>query len=145
MSFLKLTGVFSKKRFLEISLNSKFTFNFTKSETLAQAFPCEFCEISKNTFFAEHVRWLLLKIFYSCRCSYCWPSASFKAWHGSETLLKRISNTAVFKCIFWNYLIHFMLLVSFYTPWRHGLEKAINCNKKSCVRVIGASAQICSV
>ena len=56
MSFLKPTGVFSKKRFLEISLNSKFTFNFTKSETLAQAFPCEFYEISKNTFFAEHLR-----------------------------------------------------------------------------------------
>ena len=65
MSFLKLTGVFSKKRFLEILLNSKFTFNFTQSETLAQAFPCELCEISKNTFFVEHLRWLL-KIFYSC-------------------------------------------------------------------------------
>ena len=24
-------------------------------ETLAQVFSCEFCEISKNTFFAEHV------------------------------------------------------------------------------------------
>ena len=24
-------------------------------------FPCEFCEISKNTFFAEHIWWLLLK------------------------------------------------------------------------------------
>ena len=25
--------------------------NFIKKETLAQLFPCEFCEISKNTFF----------------------------------------------------------------------------------------------
>ena len=25
--------------------------NFTKKETLAQVFSCEFCEISKNTFF----------------------------------------------------------------------------------------------
>ena len=25
--------------------------NFTTKETLAQVFPCEFCEISKNTFF----------------------------------------------------------------------------------------------
>ena len=25
--------------------------NFTKKETLAQVFPCEFCEISNNTFF----------------------------------------------------------------------------------------------
>ena len=29
--------------------------NFIKKETLAQVFSCEFCEISKNTFFTEHV------------------------------------------------------------------------------------------
>ena len=29
--------------------------NFFKKETLAQVFPCEFCEISKNTFFTEHL------------------------------------------------------------------------------------------
>ena len=29
--------------------------NFIKKEALAQVFPCEFCEISKNTFFAEHL------------------------------------------------------------------------------------------
>ena len=33
---------------------------FNKKETLAQVFFCEFFEISKNTFFAEHLRWLLL-------------------------------------------------------------------------------------
>ena len=27
---------------------------------LAPVFSCEFCEISKNTFFTEHLRWLLL-------------------------------------------------------------------------------------
>ena len=27
-----------------------------KKETLAQVFSCEFCEISKNTFFTEHLR-----------------------------------------------------------------------------------------
>ena len=27
-----------------------------KKETLAQVFPCEFCEISKNIFFTEHLR-----------------------------------------------------------------------------------------
>ena len=26
-----------------------------KKETLAQMFSCEFCEISKNTFFTEHL------------------------------------------------------------------------------------------
>ena len=29
--------------------------NFVKKETLAQVFSCEFCEISKNSFFAEHL------------------------------------------------------------------------------------------
>ena len=27
-----------------------------QSQTLAQVFSCEFCEISKNTFFTEHLR-----------------------------------------------------------------------------------------
>ena len=31
-----------------------------KKETQAQVFSCEFCEISKNTFFIEHLLWLLL-------------------------------------------------------------------------------------
>ena len=29
--------------------------NFIKKETLAQMFSCEFCEISQNTFFIEHL------------------------------------------------------------------------------------------
>ena len=29
---------------------------FNKKETLAQVFSCEFYEISKNTFFTEHLR-----------------------------------------------------------------------------------------
>ena len=29
--------------------------NFIKKETLAQVFSCEFSEISKNTFFTEHL------------------------------------------------------------------------------------------
>ena len=32
------------------------TCNFVKKETLAQVFSCEFCEISKNTFFTEYLR-----------------------------------------------------------------------------------------
>ena len=35
--------------------------NFIKNEALAQVFSCEFCEISKNTFFIEHLWWLLLQ------------------------------------------------------------------------------------
>ena len=33
-----------------------------KKETLGQAFPCEFCEISKNTFFTEHSERPLLEM-----------------------------------------------------------------------------------
>ena len=29
---------------------------FIRKETLAQVFSCEFCKISKNTFFTEHLR-----------------------------------------------------------------------------------------
>ena len=56
-------GVLCKEVFLEISQNSKentcarasFLINFIKKEALAQVFSCEFCEISQNTFFAEHL------------------------------------------------------------------------------------------
>ena len=38
--------------------------NFIKKEALAQVFSCEFSETFKNTYFKEHLRWLLLsKIF----------------------------------------------------------------------------------
>ena len=35
--------------------------NFIKKETLAQIFSCELREISKNTFFIEHIWWPLLE------------------------------------------------------------------------------------
>ena len=66
-------GVLWKKVFLEISQNSQENtcarvsflmklqvFNFIKKETLAQAFPCELCEISKNTFLQNTSGRLLL-------------------------------------------------------------------------------------
>ena len=31
-------------------------YDFTNKETLVQVFSCEFCEISKNSFFTEHLR-----------------------------------------------------------------------------------------
>ena len=34
---------------------TKFTETQNLQETLAQVFSCEFCEISKNTFFTEHL------------------------------------------------------------------------------------------
>ena len=36
--------------------------NFIKKEILAQVFSCEFCEISKNIFFLQNTRWLLLTL-----------------------------------------------------------------------------------
>ena len=55
-------GVLCKKVFLEISQNSQentcarvsFLINL-QAWGLAQVFSCEFCEISKNTFFTEHL------------------------------------------------------------------------------------------
>ena len=35
---------------------SQKTCNFIKKEALAQMFSCKFCDISKNTFFTEHLR-----------------------------------------------------------------------------------------
>ena len=64
--------VFCKKKvFLEISQNSQKNIcarasflvklqasacNFVKKEALAHVFFCEFCEISRNTFFTEHLQ-----------------------------------------------------------------------------------------
>ena len=56
---------YMKKGVLEILQNSQYNknaaglrpmaCNFIKKETLAQVFSCEFCKISKNIFFTEHL------------------------------------------------------------------------------------------
>ena len=43
---------FSGPHFLSIFSTSLF---FIKKESLSQVFPCEFCEISKDTFLIEHL------------------------------------------------------------------------------------------
>ena len=49
-------GALCKKVFLKISQNSQEnTCAFIKKEALAQVFSCEFCQISKNNFFTEHL------------------------------------------------------------------------------------------
>ena len=50
-------------RLLPLFKSSSQACNFIKKETLAQVFLCEFCEISKNTFFTETSGRLLLSIF----------------------------------------------------------------------------------
>ena len=62
--------------FLEISQNSRentcawvsfllklMACNFIKKETLAQLFSCEFCELSRNTYFTEHV-WTAASVYW---------------------------------------------------------------------------------
>ena len=53
-----------KNMFLEISQNSQENtcarVSFFKKEALTRVFSCEFCEISKKTFFIEDLWWLLL-------------------------------------------------------------------------------------
>ena len=47
-------GILWKKVFLEILQISQEN-TFMKKKNLAQVISCEFCEISKNTFFTEHL------------------------------------------------------------------------------------------
>ena len=61
-SFTKFTGkhlcqsLFFNKPFLPQACN----FIKKETETLAHVLSCEFCNISKNTFFTDHLWWLLL-------------------------------------------------------------------------------------
>ena len=47
---------FTRKHLCQSLFFNKVAGNFIKKETLAQVFSFEFCEISKNTFFTEHLR-----------------------------------------------------------------------------------------
>ena len=52
--------------------------NLLKKETLVQLFSCEFCEISKNTFFTEHLlqSWRLLLLFIDLSLTFLSPLCS---------------------------------------------------------------------
>ena len=55
--------VFCKKEFLETSQNSQeHTCASVSFSVMAHVFSCEFCEISKNSFFTEHLWWLRLML-----------------------------------------------------------------------------------
>ena len=49
--------------FFEDTLHKPKACNFIKKSLWHSSFPVNFCETSKNTFFTEHLRWLLLFIF----------------------------------------------------------------------------------
>ena len=52
--------------------------NFVKKESPTQVFSCEFCKIFKNTFFVEHLRWMLLITFIWLECvRHLWNSGHF--------------------------------------------------------------------
>ena len=52
-------------------LTFKFNTNFRsiKKETLTQVFSCELCEISKNTFFTEHLWATAFLVYMFCKCT----------------------------------------------------------------------------
>ena len=57
MSFQVGIGSLGGTGFFQVELCTPLqTMNFIKKETLAQLFSWEFCKISKNTFFVEHLR-----------------------------------------------------------------------------------------
>ena len=54
--FLKILKIYRKTPVLEFLFNKVAGLcNFIEKETLAQVFSCEFCEISMNNIFTEHV------------------------------------------------------------------------------------------
>ena len=57
-SFIKFTGkhLCQSLFFTKVAGLMPDACSFIKKETLAQVFSCEFCEISRNTFFTEHLR-----------------------------------------------------------------------------------------
>ena len=54
--------------------------NFIKKESLAQVFSCEFCEISKSTFFTEHLRTTASSAHIASLPSEVYNHASFFMW-----------------------------------------------------------------
>ena len=59
--FLKISQKFTGKDLCQSLFFNKLktSGNFIKQEALARVFSYEFCEIFKNTFFIENLRWLL--------------------------------------------------------------------------------------
>ena len=54
---LEILQKWQEKTFVRVFFNKVLSLrcNFTKKETLVQVFSCEFCAISKNNFFTEHI------------------------------------------------------------------------------------------
>ena len=73
--FLKISQISQENTYFRVSFLIKpQVCNFIKKEALTRVFFCEFCEISKNTFFIEHLWWLLLYIGNRSMYIYCFTS-----------------------------------------------------------------------
>ena len=85
---------------------------YIKKETLAQLFSCEFCKISKNTFFTEHLlqSWRLLLLFIDLSHSHL-PSTSLYLVTGNLYSVCLFYNLAIFydSC---SYLSSFLFLIT---------------------------------
>ena len=66
--------------------------NFVEKETLAQVFSCELCEISKNTFFTEHVWATASDIFQNGSIQDVWQGLILRLWNRSlKTWLRKFN------------------------------------------------------
>ena len=83
---LKIFAIFTEKHlFQSLFLNC----NFIKKETLAKGFSCEFCKISKNSFFTEHL-WMTASILQQLLALYF---AIIYSWQVSSRKFKSFSLT----------------------------------------------------
>ena len=102
--------------------------NFIKKESLAQVFSCEFCEISKNIFFTEHL-WATASVYFGfIECSYLhlfWQvfgrnSRVIENWdtNSSYARLSFVKKThAMSLFLIFHVKLYFCLLVQFLMFW----------------------------
>ena len=82
--------------------------NVIKKETLAQVFSCEFCEISKNTFFTEHLR---------ATASECWHHMKTSQMICTENQLTAFHTFLVIVTLVWNGSFEHFLLARVVELW----------------------------
>ena len=70
--------------------------NFIKKESMAQVFSCEFCEISTNTFFTEHL-WAIAseKLLSNVLLFSCWTDNNVYSWFYFQIVTKNSQDLAL--------------------------------------------------
>ena len=68
-----------------------------EKETLAQVFFCEFCEISKSTFFTEHHQWLQFLVIVPAQQTFFFQS---QQWKHQNILRKKCPFSELFWSVF---------------------------------------------